>query len=509
MSQAEYLITLDVGTTAVKAALFERGLNRAAFSSEEYQLLTPRKDIVELDPRRYRDACCRGIRALLNSSGVSSERVKALILTTQGETLIPVDQAGNPLSNAMVWLDSRAGGEAEWLSKVLPAQEYYSHTGLPETGPANPLCKVLWLKNQEPEIFRATNMFLLLEDYLLFQLTGRFASEQSLLSSAGYFDINEGCYWQKALDLIGVPVERFPDIHPCGSDLGPLNIEVARELGLLPSTRVLTGAMDQISSALAAGNFQPGIVSETTGAALIIAASTEHPDYTSPRKVSIYRHYRPGLFLIIPYCPTAGIILKWFKDEFCPLESQESSRLGREVYSLLDRMADEVAVGAEGLILLPHFSGTLNPDLNLSAKGVFYGIGLQTRKAHFLRAILESVGYMLRENIELLESMGISIHQIRSQGGGARSTLWNSIKADINNKPIVVGAQEESASLGAAMLGALALGWYKNPAEAHAQISREERVFAPDPARVGLYEKPYQTYKKLYAALQPVFGEPH
>lgn len=380
----------------------------------------------------------------------------------QDNARAPAIRTEIPLMDAIVWLDARATAEAASLGGRFTPDDYYRHTGLPEVGPANPVSKILWIKNRKPDAYRACTRFLLLQDFLVFLLTGRQVTEPSLASSTGYFDLGTDQWWGEILDYAGIPEQRLPEVLPSGHPVGTLTKSAAAELGLPQSVMVTTGAMDQIAAALASGNFKPGKLVDITGSALIIAASTSSPDFTPAVKVTLYRHYRPGLYLVIPYCPTAGIILKWFKDEFCAPEAAEAARTAVPLYQLLDQRAAEVAPGSNGLLLLPHFAGILNPDCNPAARGVLFGIGLQTSRSHVVRAILESVGYMLRENVELLERLGMEVPEIHAMGGGAASSLWNSIKADITGKPVMVTMQEEAASLVAAMLGAIAAGWYKD-----------------------------------------------
>jgi xylulokinase len=189
------------------------------------------------------------------------------------------------------------------------------------------------------------------------------------------------------------------------------------------------------------------------------------------------------------------------------METAEAGRRGLSVYQVLDELAEKVPPGSHGLLLLPHFAGALSPDLNHSARGVLFGLGLQTRKAHLIRAALESVGYLLRENVELFEQLGVSATEIYSVGGGAASPLWNSIKADIIGRPVVVTTQEECASLGAAMLGSVAAGWYKNVEDAWAQLAQGKRAFLPNPAHQPVYERGYRHYQKLYSCLKDFFVE--
>lgn len=498
------IMTFDAGTTSLKTCLFTEDFKIIAFSSEEYELLTPEKDMVELDPEIYWNALKNGTRDVLGKSRIAVEEIKVITITTQGETLIAVDKEGKPLHNAIVWLDNRAVEETAIISSLVHADEFYRNTGLPEVSPLCPICKILWFKKNRRELFEKIYKFLLLEDYLIFKLTGEFVSEQSLMSSTGYFDINNGKLWDKALKAIGVYCKLFPEILPCGKVIGNVTMQAAVELGLSTLTTVSTGAMDQISSTIGAGNIHPGIVTETTGTALVIGATTDKADYDNPCRVNIYKHYNDN-YLILPYCPTSGIVLKWFKDEFCDKEVKESGERGISVYQLLDEAANIVKPGAGGLILLPHLAGTLSPDLNPSARGVFFGISLETKKPHFIRAILESIGYMLRENLELLESMGIEVKEIRSLGGGAGSILWNTIKADITGKQIAVMEQQESTSFGAAILGAVSIGLYDSVEEACKLHARTRGIYCPDEVNREIYNKSYTSYRDIYNHLKELF----
>jgi len=340
---------------------------------------------------------------------------------------------------------------------------------------------------------------------MIHRMTGRFVSHHSLQSSTGWYDINDGRLWSGMLSAAGLDTSLFPEVLPCGVKAGTLTKQAACDLGLAEDITVATGAMDQICSAIGAGNIVPGIITETTGTALVIGATSVAPDYTHPLKPVYYTHYEKGRFLLLPYCTTAGIVLKWFKDEFCGEELAESARTGRQVYDILDRLAETVAPGSDGLIVLPHFAGSYSPDLNPSARGVFFGVDLAKKRGHFVRAILESIAYMLRENTELLEKTGAGAREIRSLGGGAKSALWNRIKADVTGRTVVTMVNGESTSLGAAILGSVALGWHRSVAEACESTVVTAKRFEPDEAARGIYDRQYARYLSLYRALAGFF----
>lgn len=489
-----YILTFDVGTTSIKTCLFDEKIQVLARHHAEYHLITAANGIVEMNPQAYWQAVCAGTRAILDSCPLAKNSISVITITTQGETLIPVDKDGEPLCNAIVWLDTRASQEAIQLAKVFAPDTYYPVTGLGQVDEAAPISKILYLKNNRPDIYTNTHKFLLLEDYLIFRLTGEYVSEKSLMSSTGYFNIISDTMYASILDYADIPLAKFPEVLDCGQIVGNIASQAAMELGISEGTVVVTGAMDQLAGAVGSGNFLSGIVTETTGTALVMGATTTSPDFSHPARPTTYRHAEAGKYLIVPWCLTAGVILKWFKDEFC---QQESLEYGDRVYESLDSLAQRVPPGSEGLVLFPYFSGMLTPVNDMTTKGIFYGVSLNTKKEHFIRAIFESVAYMLRENINILEQMNIHVQQIRSLGGGSKSPVWSQIKADVTNREIVTMHDSECTSLGAAYLGALGSGMYSSLSEM-SSMNKIETSYRPDNKFAKTYDEQYRIYQKLY-----------
>jgi len=254
--------------------------------------------------------------------------------------------------------------------------------------------------------------------------------------------------------------------------------------------------MDQIAGAVGAGNIAPGIVSETTGTALVLAATVNEPTYDPRKRLPCYCHALPGKYLLLPYCQTAGMAFRWFRDQF-----------GRgQSYNQLTALAAEVPPGCEGLVMLPHLTGSTSPYFNPQAKGVFYGLTLQHTRAHFVRAILEAVAFMLRENVELLEELRMDVGELVSLGGGARSTLWLQIKADVTGLPLRTAECEEATSLGVAILTAVGVGLFPDVERACQQMVRMGARIEPNAAHCALYEAAYHRYLQLYTSLQALFG---
>jgi xylulokinase len=297
------------------------------------------------------------------------------------------------------------------------------------------------------------------------------------------------------LDFLDLKPEHLPGLVKPGQVVGTLTAEAARETGLSTTTAAVAGAMDQIAGAIGAGNIAPGIVSETTGTALVLAATVGRPLYDPQKRLPCYYHALPGSYLLLPYCQTAGMVFRWFRDQFGEGQSYEE----------LTSIAAEVAPGSDGLIALPHLTGATSPRFNPRAKGVFYGITLQHTRPHFVRAILEAVALMLRENVELLQELGVSVRELISLGGGARSDLWLQIKADVTGIPLRTPDCEEATSLGVAVLAAVAVGLFPDVDTACQEMVRLGPQIEPSTDNSVAYEDAYNCYQALFDALQPVF----
>jgi len=486
------ILTFDIGTTSVKTCLFDFSLNRLCCVSEEY-FLDVDEFVVELDAETYIDAIKKSIEKV--KSFVPDAHISAISSVTQGETLIPVSKEGKALRKAIVWLDSRAEEEANYISEQIPQKEFADVTGLPELTGACPVAKLLWIKNQEKTIYERCEKFLFLEDWVIFRLTGKFMSEKSLVSSSGYFDINQDEYWDKMLEVAGIAKEKLPEAAECGTLCATVSKQASEEFGLPLDAAVFTGAMDQVASAIGAGALSEEIITETTGTALVVTSYSKERKFYAERGITEYRHAVKGSYLNLAFSNTAGIVLKWFKDTFC------TDLLGGEVpvYQRLDQMAETVKPLSDGLCLFPHFEGISYPTIDTNARGVYFGIGLGTTRAHFVRALLEGVSYMLRENVEAISG---DAKEIRSLGGASASEVWCQIKADVLNKKMVT-YEAESTSLGAAMLAACGLGIYKDLSEGVKTVVAQKAYTPGDNS--GVYEQGYQKYLAMYEIFKNLF----
>lgn len=459
------LLGIDAGTTSLKAALFDQRGEMLKSTTVDYTL-DYEGDMVEWDAEAYFSVLQRALSDI-------GEEADALAIDTQCETLILTDENGSPVRRAIVWLDNRATAEALEIEGRFGREKVYEVTGQPETTATWPASKLLWVKRNEPEVWRKTKKIFLLEDYLIFRLTGSFVTEKTLQSSSLYFDIRKGEWWDEMLDFLGISRDMLPRLADSGQVVGKYK-----------KTKVVTSAMDQVAGAIGAGNVSRETASEMTGTTMAVFVPTDKiPAFD--RESIIPCHYNfDGNYCLLSWSPTAGMALKWFRDNFC--ENFD--------FKELDKIAWEVPAGCEGLVFLPYLCGSTMPKCNPKARGSFTGITPGHTRGHFVRSILEAVACMLHDS---LLYMDVSCNEIISMGGGAKSPLWCKIKADITGKKIVTLKNSETACLGSAILAGTGIGVYENVAEACKKIVRRDKEYTPSGESMEMLYRRYLEYDKL------------
>lgn len=461
------LLGIDVGTTSVKAAVFNENGEMLLHNTYDYTLLTS-GDFVEFPPQEY-------VRIVKEAIKDAKEKydIYALAIDTQCETMILTDEKGEPLCNAIVWLDNRAQKEAEIIREHFGNKRVYEVTGQPEIAATWPACKLLWLENNRYDIFSKIDKIFLLEDYLIYSLTGEFVTEKTLQSSSIYFDITKEVWWDEMLDFIGVDRAKLPKLLDSGVCVGEYD-----------GIKVVTSAMDQSAASIGAGVMKEGSVSEMTGTTMVIFVPCDKMPKYDPASIVPCHYNFNGKYARILWTQTAGMVLKWFKNNFCENFS----------FKELDEIAKEVPAGACGLTMLPHLCGSTMPFYNFDAKGTFHGITLEHTRAHFVRAILEAIAAQLRENLEYLP---FDIDELITMGGGAQSRLWCQIKADMTGKKIKTLANTETAVLGSAILAGVGTGVYKSAEDAVKLVKMDKEYLPRGENYDDIYKRFVELDKKL------------
>ncbi|MBE6930886.1 MAG: hypothetical protein E7463_11445 [Ruminococcaceae bacterium] len=430
------ILSLDYGTTALKAVLFDENFAVVGSASEEFIYNTPENGAMEYPAEGYMERTAAAVRR------ACAGRVPArIVVTGQAETLIPADAEGHALDPAVVWLDNRAAEEYREMCEKLDIPEFYRRTGNPAPDIVMPLCKIKWLYRTRPEQMKRARTIFLLRDWMIYRFTGEKVSEYSTQSCSGYFDINKNAYDAEYLRLGEIDESLLCKPMPSAIEVGGLTKAAAEAFGLPAGIPVHNGMLDQCSAHLGAGGGD--LITETTGTVMALASPS--PVFTGEGSVLTLRHGINDQFLRLPYCPTAGMALRWFRDNFAP--GTGFAELDRQV------MAEPED---EGLICLPHFSGMVSPRPRSDARAAFLGMTLTTSRAQLARAVMEGVGFLLRENLESLG--GEKPPFIVSLGGGAKSRFWCQLKADILGLEVRTLLDDEATARGAAFGAAIAAG---------------------------------------------------
>jgi len=503
---SSYLLSVDSGTTATKVSLFNDKGELEAISTQEYKLITPSALAVEIEAETLWNAFKTGVGEVVKKTKVNARDIAALGISAQGETLIMIDGKGKHLRRAISWMDNRAQEEAETLDKEFDNGESYKITGQVKLVPTWPASKILWIKRNEPENFKKVYKYLLVEDYLIYRMTGKFVCEGSLICSTCYWNIISEKWWDEMLDYLGVSQDQLPEIRLSGEAVGELTVDAASDLGLSPKTVVSMGGLDQACGAIGVGNIRQGMFSENTGAALAICAPVDRPIFDKQGRMPVHYFAIPHRYMEHTFT-SGGMVLRWYRDMFCQQEMSAASLSKVDPYDIIGQEASQVPAGCEGLIMLPHLQGAMAPEANPKAKGVFYGFTLKHTKAHFARAIMEAIACIVRRNIDVVEDLGIKVKEIRALGGGARSRVWKQIEADLTKRPVVTTMNEEAACLGAAILAGKAVGLYKSIEQASESMVTIKERFEPNSVNSDVYDKSYKKYVKLYTDLCDLFSK--
>ncbi|MFO7929206.1 MAG: xylulokinase [Actinomycetota bacterium] len=488
-----YILAIDLGTTLIKFVLFDFKLGLVAEHSRDYELQTS-QEFIEFDADGYWEQIKEGIGELVSKSGIDPAYIASIGLSSQAETLVLLDKDNNPVRKAISWLDNRSREECERIRANFNPKDSYRITGQPDIITTWPITKILWIKDKEREVFKRTRKFLLLKDYIIYKLTGRFVSEYSIYNFSYYFNIITKEYWDSMLDFVGVDREQLPELIEPGKEVGPITASVAEEFGFDKNLLINAGALDQMAGMIGVGNIREGVVSETTGTVLTISTLIEEPVFSEARIPCHYSAIR-GKYVLLPVCESGGISLEWFKRNFYKDKG----------YAYIDKQAENVSPGCNDLLFLPYLTGVNAPEYNADARGVFYGINIQHNESHFARAVMEGVAFLLKKNLDFMESsLNIRIEEVFSLGGGANSQLWNQIKSDVLDKQIKITSNRQPTALGAAMLSAVDMGLYRDLASIAAEVIRLKKTYSPKDH--DKYLKPYRTFINLYQKLEPFFS---
>jgi len=492
-----YYCALDLGTTGCRTIVFDEQGKEVSRHYEEWVSFFPSPVMVEQDANLWWKALKTTIKVALKKGKVKPRNIKSVAITNQRETIVPVDRDGNPLHNAIVWQDRRTTDECNFIKRKIGPDKIYSKTGL-TIDPYFSSSKIMWIKNNKPEIYQNTHKFLLVHDFIVMKLTGKWMTDYSNASRTMLFNINTLKWDEEIASNLNLDLDKMPDAIASGTPISPIT---TKDTAFEKETIVIAGGGDQQCAALGVGVSQEGRTKCTTGTGSFILGFLNSPKFDPQKRVLCSCHTVPGAWVQEASIFTTGSAYRWVRDIMCTGEKQLASKQNVDPYEIMNELAARSPVGANRLLFIPHMVGAGAPHWNPNARGVFLGLALGHERKDLLRSVLEGTCYEVKKNIDVFEELGSHISELRVTGGGSRSDVWNQIMADVLNIPCGRGELEESTAVGAAILASYGVGDYKNIIDAAEKIANISKKWIPDPDAVQKYEKLYKIAKELYAKI--------
>ncbi|HET9909175.1 MAG TPA: xylulokinase [Anaerolineales bacterium] len=492
-----YFLGIDTSTTSSKALLIDEQGEVIAVASSPHTLQTPRALWSEQDPREWWDAVTVSIKSVLEKAGIGGERIAAVGLTGQMHGLVLMDEAGNVLRPAILWNDQRTQSQCDEIHHIIGKEKFIQITGnVALTGFTAP--KILWVKENEPEVFAKARHVLLPKDYIRYKLTGEYAMDKADGAGTVLFDLKARDWSEKVLSALDIPRLWMPKTFEGPEFTGYITREAELLTGLKAGTPVAAGGGDQAAQAVGVGAVEPGIVGLTVGTSGVVFATTPSALIEPEGRLHAFCHAVPGMWHFMGVMLSAAGSLQWFRDTLAPNVSFDD----------LLKEAESVPAGSEGLQFLPYLSGERTPHPDPLARGAFIGLTLRHGRAHMTRAVLEGVAFGLKDSFTLIQNAGLgAITQVRASGGGTKGALWRQILASVLDAELVTVNTTEGAAYGSALLAAVGAGAWNDVPYACKMSVKITGGTLPDPAQVEVYQTAYSLYQELYPALKPSFSQ--
>lgn len=485
------ILGIDLGTSSVKAMLFDAEQGVIAVRAEEYGVDIAHPGWAQQSPALWWESLVRVLRWLESHYREAYRSVCAVGYSGQMHGMVLTDAKGQPVRPAVIWLDQRADRQLEEIGAVLSEEDMGNvFCNRVSSGFAFP--SLLWVREQEPEIFARAAHFLSPKDYIRYKMTGEIGAEVVDASSTTLFATGERDWAWEVIDRFHLPPQLFSKVHESADIAGTVTAQCEAQTGLPAGIPVIYGSGDQPAQSIGNGVIGPGRIISNIGTGGQISAFSSRPAYDKKLRTNTFCHAIRNAWTIFGATLCSGMSLSWAKNKVFRVGSYEE----------INAAVAAVSPGADGLIYLPYLSGERTPHMNPDARGVFFGMTLGQEQGHFLRAVMEGVTYSLRDCLGILQELGIDAPEIIASGGATASPQWMQMQADILGKPVRVSRVKEQACLGSCLLAAVGTGVLPSLEEACGRFAvMDERVYLPDAANADVYREGYDTYRRLYERL--------
>ncbi len=494
-----YYLGIDISTTSSKALLMDEAGNVVAIASSPHTLQTPKPLWSEQSPLEWWEAATTSIQAVTRKANIQGGDIAAIGLTGQMHGLVLLDGKGQVLRPAILWNDQRTQAQCDEIHQRIGRNKFIQITGNMSL-PGFTAPKILWVKENEPEVFAKVAHVLLPKDFVRYQLTGEYAMDKADGSGTVLLDLKQREWSGEVLSKLDIPRDWMPPLYEGPQVTGNLTMAAAAMTGLKAGTPVMAGGGDQSAQAVGVGAVQPGIIGLTVGTSGVVFATTPSALVEPEGRLHAFCHAVPGMWHLMGVMLSAAGSLQWFRDTLAP---------GMSFDDLLQE-AETTPTGSEGLLFLPYLSGERTPHPDPLARGAFVGLTLRHGRGHMTRAVLEGVAFGLKDIFNLIQSAGIeAITEVRASGGGTKSQLWRQIMASVLECDLVTVNAVEGAAYGAALLAAVGTSAWADLATACEQVIRITSFVGPEAQQTSIYRGIYSIYRDLYPALKSSFTKVH
>lgn len=502
---SKYILAHDLGTTGNKATLYDANGMLKGSSFVGYNTNYPKINWAEQDADNWWDAVCQSTKNLLINSNVTNDEIAVISFSGQMMGCLPVDRKGNPLRKAIIWADQRSTTQAAHLEREIGEHQLYKLTGH-KISPAYSVEKMMWLKENQPQIYNDTWKFLQAKDYIILKLTGKYVTDYSDASGTNAFDVTTRQWSKEILAAAGIDRDKLPEVESSFTIIGKVSKDAKEQIGLLPGTPVVIGGGDGVCAGVGAGVAVEGRAYNYIGSSSWVAVVTPEPIYDDQMRTFNWIHMDPNKFMPCGTMQSAGASYSWAKGILASLEEQVASNLAISPYELMNLQIEKTEPTAGNLIYLPYLMGERSPHWNPQARGAFIGLTITHTRQDMLRAVLEGVAFNLKIIIDAFQDK-FQFREMRVIGGGAKGRVWRRIMADVYGKDILLPRfVEEATSLGAAIAGGIGVGIFSGLDEVE-QLNPVVETTKPCPEHVDRYLQLYPCFKRSYEALTDLYEE--
>ena len=500
----QFVIGHDVGTGGCKSVIADTDGIMLASSFEPYGVSYPFPNWAEQDPEDWWRAVSAGTRRVITQSGVDPGRVIGMGFAGQMIGVIPVDAEGKPLRPAVIWLDSRADVQAERMIRRLGGKRVMMLVAGALPSGKDVVCKLAWLKENEPELFQDTRYFLDTTGYLVSRATGNMVIDHTGAGGTGIL-VNRTRDWSRLLAKIcGAPLEKMPPIRSSIDVAGHLKEDAAEDMGLLPNTPVIAGMADIPGAATGSGALEDGDAHINLGTSSWLCLSVARPKNIGKNGIVSVASADPDMFIMLGESETAGACLKWFAEQFATTDERARAGGEMEIFHVLDEEVGAVEPGSKRLVFTPWMYGERSPVTDTTLRASFVNLSLDHERGHVLRSIYEGVAYNIRWLLEAVAKAGFPCNPVRAIGGGAKSDVWMQIVADATRRRVeAVENPQEAGAMGSALAVAVALGVLGDYKDIK-KVVKVRKTFEPRAEHAGEYDRVYGGFRKLYPGLSKV-----